>query len=1123
MKATSILFLLLFQLQAGFVFAQGGQPYFGQSTRQYVTPDWHFISSDNFDAYYYGEGHSLAELALILAEQELKKIEDIVDYRMGTRSQIILFQSEYDLRHSNLFQKTTPFNPGGYTYVIQNKVIAAFNGNRNDLKRSIRYGIADLLVSELMYGGSFQERLRSSTLLYMPEWFYKGLLSYLSESWNTTIDDQVRDAFLNNKFRNINLLSPSDAELAGHSWWNYIAQTYGKRSISDILYLTRVSRGYENALTFVLGANSRSVFNDWSRYYEIRYASDPGNELLRNVFQLPSKLNNREITQMKLSPDGKELALSAQMMGRMEIWLFHLPSKKVTRIFKSDDKTPLNWKETEPVIAWNPKGTEIHAFLHEKGQLQHIRVNRSGKRIVQKKLEAFSLVLSASVHPNGQTILLAAVKNGQSDLYVMDGEGITPLSSDAFDERDALFSLDGKEIFFSSNRQGQLNGANIDYRFIPADSMSFDIYAIPFPYAGDLMRRITATPYIHEFQPKPYAQNGIAYLSDNNGIYNTYVTLGSQRLEKTWILVYKKGGMEILDSFVVHGEVDATIFELSDLDLDSSFLADAGNFTVHPVFRHQFRHYPLSNYNRNILLFDTDLKLENEAALLRYDGKYFIQIMDISAEVENDARYTEVVPSVYRKMTGYMAFVSDSGSSGYLIEKHEQLIEDAIVVTKSDTTPKELPYTFQTGFPDLPLVVQKKKGGTDKQIVYSVQPHEYKTTFFPSYLATQLLDNSIINTPYYINNVFSPTFNTFSRPNLNARIEASVSDLFKDQSITAGGRIPIRLYSSDFYIEYIQRKYKRDFGVSFFRTSRLIDGTTQSNRVFIHEVRPFIIQPLRSNFELRLSPFLRIDRTVQNATDQTTLLEPDEENQWAGARLELILDRHSMEDLNFPNGVRAKVYLEHFQNITAEENSTSILGFDFRWYKKLHAKVLWANRVSAAASFGPSQVNYILGGTENWIANSYNAQLGQNTNHSYVFSSLFTGVRGFQQNIRNGAQTFIFNTEIRIPISSYLSRNPVSMGFLRTLQWVAFYDIGSAWNGWDPFSDQHYNTRVIDQGAVKITVRNRNNPFVSGIGTGFRTRLFGYYLRSDIAWGIENGVINNDGKAQWYFSLGYDF
>lgn len=1122
MKAASVLFFFLLILPSG-MFAQGGQPYFGQSTRQYSIHSWEFISSDNFDAYYYGDGHHLAELALIVAELELKKIEDLVDYRIGTRSQIILFQSEYDLRHSNLFQKAMPFNPGGYTYVIQNKVIAAFNGNRNDLKRSIRYGIADILVSELMYGGSFQERLRSSTLLYMPEWFYKGLLSYLAEPWNTTIDDQVRDAFLNHKFQNINLLSPAEAEIAGHSWWNYIAQTYGKRSISDILYLTRVSRGYENALTFVLGSNSREVFKSWSTYYEHRYATDPGNELLRTVLQLPARLNKRDITQMKLSPDGTELALGAQINGRLEIWLFHLPSKKVTRLFKSDDKTPLNWKETEPIIAWDPKGREIHVFLHEKGRLQHVRIDRSGDKIQQKMLPDLSLIRSASLHPDGNTIVLTAVKNGQSDVYILDGDDIFPLTRDAFDDLDAVFSLEGNEIYFSSNRDGQHNGAQFDHRFIPGDSASSDIYSMPFPYSGERMKRITATPYIHEIQPKPYAQGGISYLSDNNGIYNTYVTLGSRILEKTWVMVNKKGSTEILDSFVVHGEVDPKTFELSDLDLDSALLGSMGDYSLVPVYKHQFRHYPLSNYNRNILLFDTDQKLQNEAALLRYDGNYFIQIMEISNEVENDARFTEVIPSAYRKMTGYLAFVSDSGSSGFLVEKHEQKVEDAIVVNKADSVEKPLPYTFQTGFPDLPTREPKKVIGTEKQIVYRVNPHAYKTTFFPSYLATQLIDNSIINTPYYINNGYSSTFNTFSRPNLNARLEASVNDLFKDQSITAGGRIPLRLYSSDFYIEYMQRKYKRDFGIQFFRSSRLIDGTTQSNRVFIHEVRPFIIQPLPANFELRLSPFVRLDRTVQNATDQSTLQEPDEVNQWGGARLELIHDRHSIEDLNFPHGIRAKIYLEHFQNFSAQKKSTSIFGYDIRWYKKLHAKVIWANRVSGAASFGPSLVNYILGGTENWLGNVYNSQLGQSTTHSFIFSSLFTGVRGFQQNIRNGGQTFIINSELRIPIASYLSRNPVSMGFLRTLQWVAFYDMGSAWNGLSPFTDQHYNTRVIDQGAVKITVRNRNNPFVSGIGTGFRTRIFGYYLRADAAWGIENGVLNNDGKAQWYFSLGYDF
>lgn len=237
---------------------------------------WLFVSSDNFDAYYYGDNASLAQMSLVIAEQELKSLEAIIDYRLGNRTQILVFQNDFDLSQSNLGQAIKPYNQGVYSYVVESKIVVSFSGNRKEFRVAIRKGAAEILVNELMHGGSISDRLRTNNLLYMPEWFYGGLISYLSEPWNPSIDNSVRDGMDRGLFTKIALLSGEDARLAGHSWWNFIAEFYGKRRISDILYLTRVSRGYENALSFVLGVNYRNVFRDWENYYLQRYSSDPG-------------------------------------------------------------------------------------------------------------------------------------------------------------------------------------------------------------------------------------------------------------------------------------------------------------------------------------------------------------------------------------------------------------------------------------------------------------------------------------------------------------------------------------------------------------------------------------------------------------------------------------------------------------------------------------------------------------------------------------------------------------------------------------------------------------------------------------------------------------------------------
>ncbi len=223
--------------------SQGYYTDFIESNKQNQVLDWYYISSDHFDAYFTGSMQEAAQLTLESAERQLKELEELVDYRMSGKAQIMVYTNAAELRESNIFTANTGFVTGAYAYTLNSQVLVAYNGVKADMERQVRYGIAELLVSELLYGGSFQEKIQSNTLLYLPEWYYKGLLRYLAEGWNPILDGQMRDAVAQKAFANFNLLTPEQALLAGHSWWHFIAQNYGQKSIADLLYLTRLSKG----------------------------------------------------------------------------------------------------------------------------------------------------------------------------------------------------------------------------------------------------------------------------------------------------------------------------------------------------------------------------------------------------------------------------------------------------------------------------------------------------------------------------------------------------------------------------------------------------------------------------------------------------------------------------------------------------------------------------------------------------------------------------------------------------------------------------------------------------------------------------------------------------------------
>ena len=53
-------------------------------------------------------------------------------------------------------------------------------------------------------------------------------------------------------------------------------------------------------------------------------------------------------------------------------------------------------------------------------------------------------------------------------------------------------------------------------------------------------------------------------------------------------------------------------------------------------------------------------------------------------------------------------------------------------------------------------------------------------------------------------------------------------------------------------------------------------------------------------------------------------------------------------------------------------------------------------------------------------------------------------------------------------------------------------------------------------------VKRQVDPWVGGFGIGARISVFGYFLRFDYAWGVEDWEIPNK-KGMFMFSLGTDF
>ena len=372
-----------------------------------------------------------------------------------------------------------------------------------------------------------------------------------------------------------------------------------------------------------------------------------------------------------------------------------------------------------------------------------------------------------------------------------------------------------------------------------------------------------------------------------------------------------------------------------------------------------------------------------------------------------------------------------------------------------------------------------------------------------------------------------PTFIISSLNSLSQRtgliFMAGTSDLFEDHKFSGGIRLSTDLRNNEYYLMYENLKTRIDKKY-IFHQHRQRFLATPFDRIQYNstELITSFKYPFNPQSSLQFNCLYRRDVLDTLSTDLYSLQSKTTITNWAGSRVEYIFDNTRMDQvLNILYGTRYKIFIEGYKEFGTPKQYMGLVGLDFRNYTKIHRNFIWANRLAFNASFGPQHILYYLGGVDGWLFSKYDNSLPVPPNQNFAFEALGTNMRGFFQNARNGSNYAVINSELRFPIFSYLSKAPISSDFFRNFQFIAFTDVGTAWSGTSPFNtDNPFNVQTFNRGPITVTLFTNKNPILVGYGTGVRTRLFGYFVRTDIAWGIDDGQISN---PIYYLSLSLDF
>jgi len=1086
-----MLIVLLLPANVFSQFYNGSNQTFGKNRVQYSNFHWTYYKFRDIDTYFYLNGKELAQYAARYATQQIPKIETKLGSLLDKKIQFIVFNNLTDLKQSNIGLMTNEdYNVGGITHIIGSKVFIYFDGNHVNFEKQIRDGIAQVLFNQMMFGGTMGQQVKTSTFFSLPDWYKVGIISWLGNDWSVEFDNRVRDGILSGRYDKVNNLTGDDAIYAGHSLWRFISQRFGMATVSNIIHLTSMSNSIDKGFLYVTGFSFKQLTEEWVEYYKAEYSKHFESEDLPDEILKIKYKDDIRYGEPHISPYGDYIAYTTNELGKYKIYLFNTATGKKKKIFKRGVSIDTKTDYSYPLLAWHPTGKLLAFIIEDKGMPWLYRYNIEDKEFTKQIIYHVQKVTDFGYSDNGQLFVMSAVQNGQSDLFVYNiaANSFNKITDDIYSELNPKFINNSTQIVFSSNRENDTIGKEPEKIVGVPDN--FDLFVYDYINKNPILKRITNTPLASEKMPEPYGHNTISYLSDETGIYNSYLAT--------------------LDSSV--SSVDTAIH-----------------------YRYFVHKKAVTNYSRDILSEYVTFKDGKKASVIFSDNRYKIYINDALSYIE--------YPDKVLDTTKYMLDLIKDYNKKQAIQIAKQ---KKLKASKGSTDSVQPVVVKKPRFKRFLMVYTNAKGdeviGVPGNRTADADVGKYsfnrdglvtfndneefvipkRLNYYVSYHINDLVSQVDFN---YINYSYQPFTGgggpIYLNPGFNLFFQVGMNDLMEDYRIVGGVRLNLNLINNEYIFSYSNLKKRLDKEIVLHRNT--LEGTNGYTvmRVHSHEAFYILKWPFNEALSIRGTGMYRNDMYVTLANDQINLMQPTVYKNWVGAKGELVFDNTRDLGINLMSGTRYKVFAEYHQLVNSDGNNLVVLGFDYRNYYRIHRSFIWANRIAGSTSFGSDKLIYYMGGVDNWLFPSFNMNTPIDYSENYAFQTLATNMRGFNQNIRNGNSFVVINSELRFPVFQYFSKTPISSGFLRSFQLIGFGDIGTAWTGPNPYSPQNsLFTKYVDSGPMHISVEVQKEPIVGGFGTGVRATIMGYFIRGDISWGVDDYKVR---KPIYYLSLSLDF
>ena len=436
----------------------------------YDTFAWRIYKSPHFEVYYYPEFEQHLARVVSYAESAYQKVSSDLKHEISSPIPLILYKTHSEFEQTNLFPAILPEGVLAFAEPTRGRMVLPIDLSPDELQ--------GLITHELTHVFEFDLIPRNMVQRSVPLWVDEGLADYMRGTWDPIDLMSVRDAAVTEQIPRISrfeeyggFANPRLVYNLGHAAFEFIEARFGKEGIRQFLYTFRkniVGGGMDEIYQQAFRMKPEEfdeAFEKWlkERFKPFRDKQRPS-EYGRDLSPNPEKTSFTQVFAFAASPSGEIIAAITgnRSEGEADIILLSARDgnviKNLTKGFTGEYEG-LAMNESFVAgrsIDFSPSGDTV-AFFARKGKKRSLYLASvlTGEIVRRIPLE-LDQAQAPCLLPDGQGALLAALKEGVSDIYHVDlrSGAVKNLTQDAFYDTDPQVSPDGKTVTYTRRITG---------------------------------------------------------------------------------------------------------------------------------------------------------------------------------------------------------------------------------------------------------------------------------------------------------------------------------------------------------------------------------------------------------------------------------------------------------------------------------------------------------------------------------------------------------------------------------------------------------------------------------------------------------------------------------------------